>query len=876
LTLKRWHRGWAFAVVWLLALIGVTSIEAQVQPADAANASRFDPGLIISDSVFYDFGTMSVDEIQRFLDSKVSKCLATTAPTCLKDYRTNTPAKPAEDGRCDAMPAKTDISAAQIIYDIAHACGINPRVLLVTLQKEQGLVQATNPTWYMYRAALGYGCPDSDPGICGKVWTGLFNQLHKGAGQFQWYGDPRGSFTYLKPGRTANIRYSPTASCLPKYKSVLIKSQATAALYYYTPYTPNDAALKNLYSTGDKCSAYGNRNFWRFFTDWFGSTIGGGFLLQSNAGVPYLVVDDTRYRIDEPALVNALSPLGPLGTISTEYLDSFKEGQVLNRLVKSTTGKYYFIEGGLKYPVASCELATTLGLNCATAVQLTSSQLSAISTGAAMSALVMGSTADTATDRYLLIDGVKHEILDDASLAAANLTLPAKAPVAITAFASLPWGAPIAKENSLFVNRTTGQKEILFAGHIYSIDSATAVDVDFAKWFTASAGTLSADSARALETGITIKGIVADENAHYYLLNSLGKQALNNGETVVAGAPVIPAALLNRVPTVGQAITAPFFASATASKVVFLIRDLKRRPTVSATDRAKFTSILATPILVALNNSAMAQIVSAPTLLGPGNLLKIKSSDTLYFIDASDRAFRFVNSSHAKLFTSAKPKLVSKALLSGYTTKSAIGGFRVRCDGVEYFAIDGKLHPVLAEYAIQFPGKVFTLDSLTCATLSKSTTGIGRFIVEGTGPSAKYFLLQGKKKRLVASKKQYLLIRGATPAALPVSSYFASLLPTGSALAASVKTVLAGPTVSPTPAPSVSPSAPPPSLPVVTPSPTPTTPATPKANVTYRIKSGDSLSSIAARFKVTLTALAAANRITNVNRISVGQVLVIP
>jgi hypothetical protein len=145
------------------------------------------------------------------------------------------------------MVAKPAQTAAQIIYDVAHACGINPRVLLVVLQKEQGLIQSVNPTPYMYKAAMGFGCPDSDPAICGKVHSGLFNQLYKAAGQLQWYGDPRSSFTYLKVGRTSNIRYSPNASC--GTKPVLIKSIATTALYYYTPYTPNDAALNNLYGS---------------------------------------------------------------------------------------------------------------------------------------------------------------------------------------------------------------------------------------------------------------------------------------------------------------------------------------------------------------------------------------------------------------------------------------------------------------------------------------------------------------------------------------------------------------------------------------------------------------------------------------------------
>lgn len=52
--------------------------------------------------------------------------------------------------------------------------------------------------------------------------------------------------------------------------SVTIASAATAALYYYTPYQPNAAALANLYGTGDSCSSYGNRNFWRMYSDWFG------------------------------------------------------------------------------------------------------------------------------------------------------------------------------------------------------------------------------------------------------------------------------------------------------------------------------------------------------------------------------------------------------------------------------------------------------------------------------------------------------------------------------------------------------------------------------------------------------------------------------
>jgi len=51
-----------------------------------------------------------------------------------------------------------------------------------------------------------------------------------------------------------------------------LQNKATAALYYYTPYQPNAAALANLGGTGDGCSSYGNRNFWVYYNNWFGST----------------------------------------------------------------------------------------------------------------------------------------------------------------------------------------------------------------------------------------------------------------------------------------------------------------------------------------------------------------------------------------------------------------------------------------------------------------------------------------------------------------------------------------------------------------------------------------------------------------------------
>jgi LysM repeat protein len=53
-------------------------------------------------------------------------------------------------------------------------------------------------------------------------------------------------------------------------------------------------------------------------------------------------------------------------------------------------------------------------------------------------------------------------------------------------------------------------------------------------------------------------------------------------------------------------------------------------------------------------------------------------------------------------------------------------------------------------------------------------------------------------------------------------------------------------------------------------------PAPAAGQQTYEVQRGDTLAEIAARFNVSLDALAAANGITNIDHIEVGQVLIIP
>lgn len=290
--------GWVFAVVTVVSLLasGVGPSNSNrsegTAPASAdssvvvsntsstlaatATASGFDPGYIIDDSKFFNANAMTVSDIQAFLSSRVPACAG--GYTCMKNY-SETTRTIAGDPMCSSYAGAPNESAATIIWKVAQACGISPQVLIVTLQKEQGLVTKTAPSQSDYLHAMGAGCPDS--GTCDANYYGFFNQVHYGAYLMKRYTQPSGTGAgtayntrfdqYYAVGQTTAILYSPNGC---GSSPVFVANQATHVLYVYTPYQPNTAALANLSGTGDVCSSYGNRNFWVYFRDWFGSPTG--------------------------------------------------------------------------------------------------------------------------------------------------------------------------------------------------------------------------------------------------------------------------------------------------------------------------------------------------------------------------------------------------------------------------------------------------------------------------------------------------------------------------------------------------------------------------------------------------------------------------
>ena len=399
----------------LLAITGVFALS-NSQNVAAVSGADWQAGRIIDDSLFYNGNAMSVEEIQQFLNNRVSSCdtwgtkphssgqsradygrsVGTPPPyICLKDFYEH-PTTHATNFNSTATAPSGSISAAQIIWSAAHDFNVSPKALLATLQKEaaDNLIGDDWPWPTQYRSAMGYGCPDTAP--CDAEYYGFYNQMYNAARQLRRYATYPEEYRY-KAGADNFVQYNPVASC--SGTNVFIKSQATASLYNYTPYQPNQAALDNLYGSGNSCSAYGNRNFWRIYSDWFGSTTGSLWRTESD-GTLYLVEGGRKYIINSTGHLEQFG-FGPQDIrfvsqpeLSAVPLASSPYSSSLGQLVKSTSdsdadgGSVYFFDSGRKVPIASMEQLANFGFNVSEITYLPLDFIQRYGTDAVMSSFV--------------------------------------------------------------------------------------------------------------------------------------------------------------------------------------------------------------------------------------------------------------------------------------------------------------------------------------------------------------------------------------------------------------------------------------------------------------------------------------------------------
>jgi LysM repeat protein len=522
---------------------------------------------------------------------------------------------------------------------------------------------------------------------------------------------------------------------------------------------------------------------------------------------------------------------------------------------------------------------------------VTSTQFTALANGGEVTNVVVGAS----NDRYLVEAGQLREILNDASAAEASLPLTASSPIRREALNYLPIGAPIASNGSLVGNRETGALGVVADGSFFGIDPATAADVNFGVWFKGAGSTLSTQSIQALSVGPVIQSIVANAAGAQYLLTPAGKRLIQDTENWIEKPTVLPASVLDLIPTVAEELVTPAVVRSTANDTLFLVNDGELRP-IQTSDRKAVRASLEENTVHRISPSALIQMRKGSQVIPPGALVRVGSTN--FLVDGLSRLYKIPSTEQARALGLSSARTVKKSAVSSYERAGSLSGIKVTCSAQPHLVVAGKLVRVSEATFSQYPTATNELDPGTCAALSISDSPGSRFIRTSSG---QYFLVEAGEKRPIASKARYVALKGSGPSAIAVDAVFAARVPTGSKVGAGTAVVSDSvaaaptpvatptpvkptptPTVTPKPTPSPSASATPTPKPSAsaTPTPKPSASATPKPKPSpvkeYKVKPGDTLTGIASRFGTTSKILMDLNSITNANLIKIGQILKLP
>ena len=332
---------------------------------------------LLSDEELTDTASMTKAEIQAFLKEQGSY---------LANYKT-----------IDIRGIKR--YASEIISRVANAFDLNPRVLLVMLQKEQSLIENKKASKDQLDWAMGYAVCDS----CSKRDPRI--KKYKGFAQQVFYAAERIRESYLtdlqKKGRTvAGIGPGKTATI--DGEPVVPKNAATAVLYTYTPHFE------------------GNENFVRIWRDWFVPDYPDGSLLQNKAdGGVWLIQNSVKRPIASRTVLLSRFNEKNIIKVQPSVLETFVRGSAISfpnySLLRIPTGDIYLLSDETLRLISSEEIFRGIGFSMDDVVEVSENDLIPFAIGTpidSVDASAQGILMQNAKNGgvYFVESGVKHPI----------------------------------------------------------------------------------------------------------------------------------------------------------------------------------------------------------------------------------------------------------------------------------------------------------------------------------------------------------------------------------------------------------------------------------------------------------------------------------
>lgn len=363
----------------------------------------FDPNFIIGDADILNSGAMSYEDVVNFLAEKNS--FLSTYSTKNADGKIQTAAQiiyNAAANNYDCSGANLSDTPSKLERQLkCKPISLNPKFLIVLLQKEQSLIEDRTPRQSQLDWATGYGCPDG--GGCNDRWKGFGKQVNSAALQFIEYMNAPHRYTY-KPGNL----YKFTNSHMPEDKrSNLVRpaNRATAALYNYTPHVYN-----------------GNFNFFNIWNRYFSRDLLEGTLVQveGEAGV-WLIKDGKRHPFLSRSALTSRFDENKILRVQSVDLASYVKGGPLKfpqySIVITPNGSIYLLVDNKKRKIINDEAFKHLGYNPEELMDASWEDLSTYEEGTpitAMSAYPTGALLQNNETGgvYWVIEGTRSPIWD--------------------------------------------------------------------------------------------------------------------------------------------------------------------------------------------------------------------------------------------------------------------------------------------------------------------------------------------------------------------------------------------------------------------------------------------------------------------------------
>lgn len=312
---------------------------------------EFNPNNIITDEELLNTSTMSLADIQNFLETQGSYLAYYTAVNTHGDIKTAAEIiydASTKNYDCEGVSLSDKPTEAEKQIKCRQITTINPKFLLVLLQKEQSLIGESSPSQKQLDWATGYGCPDG--GSCNPYWQGFGKQVNSAALQFWWYLRAPHQYSYQK-GQTYTFS-NPYGTISTQNMTVTPENQATASLYNYTPHVFN-----------------GNYNVFKLWKRYFPpKTYPNGTLLRAKGDIgvwliengikrPFLTKVALTSRFDENKIIE----------VSPSDLNAYSKGAPIKfanySLIKSPKGSIYLLVDDKKRLISSNEVFKQIGYN---------------------------------------------------------------------------------------------------------------------------------------------------------------------------------------------------------------------------------------------------------------------------------------------------------------------------------------------------------------------------------------------------------------------------------------------------------------------------------------------------------------------------------